>query len=131
MSSSIQKANKGKTILVCDDDDSILEVTSIFLESEGYEVVQLKDCDRFFECLARAKPDLILLDIWMPQITGDALARMIKSDEKIRHIPVLLFSANGDVEKVAKEAGADGYLKKPFDLTELGRVIDKQINHKK
>lgn len=127
MSSNAQAANTGKTILVCDDDISILEVTSIFLESVGFNVVQLKDCDRFFDCLSHANPDLILLDIWMPFITGDALTRLIKASEKTRHIPVLLFSANGDVQKVAEEVGAEGYIKKPFDLYELKAVIDRHL----
>jgi DNA-binding response OmpR family regulator len=117
-----------KTILVCDDDVDILDVTGIFLQSQAYNVVKLQSCHRFFDCLSKANPDLVLLDIWMPEITGDAIARLIKSNDQTKHLPVLLFSANTDVDKVAQEVGADGYLRKPFDLAELKANIDMHLN---
>lgn len=118
----------GETIVICDDDDGILEVTKLYLELEGFKVIALKNCAGFFDCLIKNKPDVVLMDIWMPGKWGDQVARELKSDPVLHNIPVLLFSANPDIEKVTKAAGADGYIRKPFDLEQVKKTIDKVIH---
>lgn len=116
-----------KRILICDDDLDILEVTSIVLVSAGYDVKTLAASDRFFECLSSFVPDLVLLDIWMPEVSGDVIAKLMKADKKLSHIPVLLFSANTNIEETARATGADGFVKKPFSLDGLKAVIEEHL----
>lgn len=118
---------KAKTVVICDDDDGILEVTKLFLELEGYKVVTLKNCAGFFDCLVNTKPDVVLMDIWMPNKWGDQVTKELKADPVMRTIPVLLFSANPDIEKVVEISGADGFIRKPFDLEQVKSSIQKVL----
>ena len=118
---------KSKTVVICDDDEGILEVTKLFLELEGYNVITLKNCAGFFDCLIDTRPDVILMDIWMPNKWGDQVTKELKSDPVMRDIPVLLFSANPDIEKVVEVSGADGFIKKPFDLEQVKSSIQRVL----
>lgn len=69
------------------------------------------------------KPDVILMDNWIPQTGGIAATQTIKKEEDLKNIPVIYFSANNDIEVLAREAGADTYIAKPFDLDDLEALI--------
>jgi two-component system cell cycle response regulator DivK len=116
--------------MICDDDHDILEVTAIILEQKGYRVVTYTDCNDIFDKIDEAKPDLILMDLWIPDMGGANVTMLLKSSDKTRNIPVVIFSANNDIAKVAEEVGADGFLKKPFDIKTLEQVIDSNIASK-
>lgn len=116
-----------KKVLIADDDQSILDATRLLLEYEGYEVTTVCDGDELKD-LGDDLPDLILLDIWLSGSNGGELAKYLKSQEKTKNIPIILFSANRDIEKIAKESGADDFLIKPFELTQLLQKINKHIN---
>ena len=115
-----------KKILIADDDQSILEVLALFLEEEGYEVETTNDgfTLRTFE---HGLPDLLLLDIWMSGCNGRDICRSLKSQQDTCALPILLFSANRDTEKIAREAGADAFLTKPFGLTTLLSTIERYL----
>jgi two-component system, OmpR family, alkaline phosphatase synthesis response regulator PhoP len=115
-----------KCILICDDDVDILEVTKIILQQE-YQVETMTHCNEIFQNYEKYSPDLILMDLWIPDMGGEAVTRLLKSSEKTKEIPVVIFSANNDIENVAKDAGADGYLKKPFDINTLHDTIKKHL----
>lgn len=72
-------------------------------------------------------PDLIFMDNWLPDISGIEATRMIKSNENLKNIPILYFSANSNIDALAKEAGADDYLAKPFDIDQFEEVVKKYI----
>lgn len=118
----------GETVLICDDDEGILEVTRLFLELEGYNVVTSKDSEGFFQALPKANPDVVLMDIWLPNTNGDVVTELLKNDPVFNKIPVVLFSANRDVANVAQRVGAEGYIKKPFDLDEVKNTIERVIH---
>ena len=112
-----------KRILLCEDDTSIVDVTNTILDELGYTV---EVCTHSEEVLKRVKitrPDLILLDLWMPHLDGAEITRRLKADPKTKTIPVVILSANKDTEAVAKEIGADSFLCKPFDID----VFEKKI----
>ncbi len=115
-----------KCILICDDDIDILEVTKIILQQD-YHVETMAHCNEIFRNFEKYAPDLILMDLWIPDMGGEAVTRLLKSSEKTKNIPVIIFSANNDIENVAKDAGADGYLKKPFDIVTLNETIKKHL----
>ncbi|RZJ78780.1 MAG: response regulator transcription factor [Flavobacterium sp.] len=118
---------KNKKILVCDDDQGILEMLELILEDEGYQVVIEPKSVNALKTIDQIAPDLILLDIWMPVISGDQILRSLKSDMEKAKIPVLMYSASTDGKVIAKAAGADGYLEKPFDIEILLANIDDLI----
>lgn len=115
-----------KAILVADDDPAILDSLSIMLEDAGYEVITTVDGQTVKEVKDKL-PDLILLDIWMSGMDGRDICRSLKNNSKTKSIPIIMFSANKDTEKIAKEAGADGFIAKPFDMTEMLELVEKHL----
>jgi len=114
-------------VIIFDDDRDILLVTSVILQRKGYEVECREDCSNLHEVLTSFQPQVILMDNWMPDMSGVEAIRNIKSNEAFKHIPVIFFSANSNVEELAREAGADSLLKKPFDIMELQQMIAKLV----
>lgn len=116
-----------KTVLICDDDEGIIDVATIVLQDKGYKVISLLNGEKILEKIKEVKPDIILLDLWMPALPGDLLTKQLKSIESTKNIPIIIVSAGRDTKKVAAEAGADGFLNKPFDITELEQIVEKYI----
>lgn len=118
-----------KKILIADDDRSILDAITMILEIEGYEV-QTTQNGANVETLCKHSPDLLLLDIWMSGYNGKDICKALKSKKKTKDIPVIMISANKDTAKIAKEAGADGFLAKPFDIKDLLSTVAFHISKK-
>jgi CheY-like chemotaxis protein len=116
-----------KCILVFDDEQEILEVCRIILERQNYLVETRLVCQDIIEDISEAKPDIILMDLWIPNMGGEKAVELIKSDALTRHIPVILFSANAEIEKISERTNADGFLKKPFEIPSLLAIINKNI----
>ena len=110
-------------ILIFDDDTDILELCSIILGSKGFETIAKPDSKSVIEEIIEAAPDVILMDNWIPGIGGVKATQLIKGHPDTGTIPVIFFSANNNIEDLAKEAQADYYLKKPFDITELSSIV--------
>ena len=113
----------GNKIIIYDDDRDILMVTSAILERKGYEVLCREDCRNLDADLETFQPHVILMDNWMPDMNGVQAIQRIKANDLFKHIPVIFFSANSNVEALATEAGADSLLKKPFDMATLQKLI--------
>ncbi len=107
-----------KSILIADDNPGILEVVSIILESEGYEVKSTADPQHVLQ-VKENPPGLILLDIWMGGTDGRHICKQLKADQATHHIPIILMSANSDISAIAEESGADGFIAKPFEIDDL------------
>ncbi len=109
-------------ILLVDDEPEIVYLTRTMLEKAGYEVMVANDSAECFERLKEEKPDLILMDIMLPDDDGWAACRKIKENEKTQHIPVAMFtvrSSEDSVEKSFKYSHADAHINKPFQMKEL------------
>ncbi|MBI4249286.1 MAG: response regulator [Elusimicrobia bacterium] len=120
---------KKKKILVVEDNLDIAENLEARLTVQGYEVHMAPDGKEGVEKTRTELPDLVILDVMMPKIDGYQACRIIKQDEKTRHIPVLMLTSlqlMGDAEK-AFEAGADDFLSKPFTNDQLLRKIRKHV----
>jgi len=115
-----------KKILIADDDPAILEVLTLFLEDVGYEVETTHDGLKL-QAFEPGSADLLLLDIWMSGWNGRDICQFLKSQEQTCHLPIVLFSANKETERIAREAGADDFLVKPFDLDELLKKIERHL----
>jgi len=118
---------RDKKILVCDDDRGILEMLELLLDDDGYVVVTEPNSINALTTIERETPDLILLDIWMPVISGDQILRTLKADQAKSLIPVLMYSASTDGRSIAESSGADGFISKPFDLENLLTEIEELL----
>ena len=119
-------ANRGK-VLVVDDEDSIVELFKEYLTDQGLDVVTAASGAEALDCLARAKPDLVFLDMRMPGMDGIETLKRIRAINA--RVPVLMVSANDDLA-AAKEAitlGALDYTLKPIDFAYLNRALDKML----
>ncbi len=113
-------------ILVVEDNKDILEVLDIILTDEGYEVISCSD-GTSIDNLKNINPRLILMDELLPGIKGSELCLRVKSDEELKHIPVILISASQSIESIAGKCGADAYVAKPFDIELLSSLVKSLI----
>jgi DNA-binding response OmpR family regulator len=112
-----------KKILVVDDDNAIVEAIRIALEMEGYIVDTTTKGEEAFPKAEQTLPDLILLDVLLNGIDGRDVARKLKDNERTRTVPIIMFSAHLAIKDYVKEAGAEDFIAKPFDIDELlGKV---------
>lgn len=107
--------------MIVDDESDVTELLEYKLEQEGYRVATLNDP---LACIAKVRefePELVLLDIMMPELSGIQLCRIIRADPITKEIPIIFLSARGEVEDRIKglEAGAEDYISKPFNTNEL------------
>ena len=122
--------NPDKKIIIFDDDEDILSICSFILEGLGWKVFVYSDCNKIVEKVSAILPDVILMDNWIPDDGGIIATQTLKKTEGLKHIPVIYFSANSDIELLANHAGAETYLAKPFDLEDLELIINKVIANK-
>ena len=106
------------TILIADDEDSIVQLAKLYLSKEGYRILTARDGQEALEAARRHKPDLLVLDLMMPRVDGWEVARRLR---KYSAIPIIMLTArDDDVDKiVGLELGADDYVTKPFNPREL------------
>ena len=123
--------NKGTILYVEDNPDNRLLVKRILL-AEDYSLLEAIDGKDALTVLQTAHPDLILMDINMPDMDGYTLTAKIKSLPGFERVPILALTANvmrGDKEKTL-EAGCDGYIQKPLDIDQLTREIEKFLSRR-
>jgi len=119
--------NQAKKVFVFDDNVDILELCTIILEDAGYEIKTSSTSNDIIDQVSAYMPDIIFMDNWLPDVGGIDATRELKAHETLSKIPVIYFSANNDVKSLADQAGADGYLSKPFDIAELEEIIKKYL----
>ena len=119
----------GKTILIVDDEFGVLEVLEFILSDAGFTVVSALNGQEALARLEKTRPDLAIVDFMMPILDGNAVIKAIRSDKRLRDIPIILASALP--EKTIRER-CDGYntfLRKPYKTEELIEEISKLIDH--
>jgi two-component system cell cycle response regulator DivK len=117
------------TILHVEDNPSNRMIIRDLMQSRGYRVVEVMDGEEALAAAARDRPDIILMDIQLPRISGLEAARRIKAREELRHIPIVAltsFALSGD-DKKAFAAGCDGYLAKPYKPRELLKMVQELL----
>src|SRR6266496_6390569 len=115
------RPKSGPLVLLVDDDDSVRELVRVNLEFEGYAVREAGSAAEGLEAIEEAKPDLVLLDVMMPQVDGWEMLREIQERYGVGAIPVVMFSGKVDehLRLQAASSGAQGFVGKPFDLQQL------------
>jgi DNA-binding response OmpR family regulator len=115
-----------KKILIVDDEPDLLKVTLLRLKKTGFEAFGGADGRDALDLVRQIIPDLIILDVYLPGIDGNDIAKILKRDNKLKHIPIILISATTRTLNVkARECGADGYIVKPFEPEELIGMVKK------
>ena len=114
-----------KTILAVDDDKDILGLVQRTLAGQGFTVTTAEDGHEALEAIARAKPDLVVLDIEMPELDGLEVVAKLRENQATMNLPVILLTAHDTHHDVYKgwRAGADVYLTKPFNPKELIQCV--------
>ncbi len=115
-----------KKILIVEDDAAIGEVLYLMLEGAGYEV-HVESDGRSVLPMQKPFPDVLLLDIRLSGISGQQLCRQIKQQETTHSIPIILLSAHKDIQRIAREAGADDFLVKPFEMEAVLILVARYV----
>ena len=114
-----------QTILVVDDEDDIIDLLQYNLEQEGYRTISAKNGNDGIEIARQEKPDLIILDVMMPGMTGIEVCRKLRQDAYLRHTPILMLTARTEEETQVEslDVGADIYFSKPISIPVLSSQI--------
>ena len=116
-----------KKILIYDDDQEILLLCKAILSKYDFVVETLSMCENILTDIQKFNPDLILMDLWIPQIGGEKAIEIIKQNETTKQLPVLIFSANADIKEISEKVNADGYIEKPFSISSFIETIKKHL----
>ena len=108
-----------KTVLVIEDDPGIQETLEMALDMEGYEPIIARDGIEALSQLDHTKPVLILLDLMMPRMNGYEFIEALRQRDMFPGIPIIIVTADGRARYKAEQAGAEGYIIKPFELSTL------------
>lgn len=116
-----------RKILTCDDEKNIVRLIQVNLERQGYEVVTAYNGRECLEVVEREHPDLIVLDLMMPEMTGFEVLDALKKNPATEHIPVIMLTARTQDQDVLRgwQAGVECYLTKPFNPIELITFIKR------
>lgn len=119
-----------KKIMVVEDEESLLKLESILLTSRGYQVCSMQNGREALDSLQKESPDLVLLDVMLPEIDGFEVCRQIKENPLTCHIPVILLTAKKGREDMARgeEVKADWYITKPFKSAMVIETIQRFLN---
>ena len=119
-----------KTILIVEDNELNMKLFNDLLQAHGYLTMQTKDGREVMGLVRERRPDLILMDIQLPEVSGLDITRMLKDDPALRDIPVIAvtaFAMKGDEEKI-REGGCEGYIAKPISVASFLQTINKFLN---
>lgn len=116
-------AGRKPMVLVVDDSVTICELLQLHLETAGYDVLLAADGDAALHLVREAKPDLAIVDINMPDVSGDEFVTALRSDQATARIPVIFLSSREDLAEHAKILGAVAYLPKPVLAERLLEVV--------
>jgi len=127
-SSSSHGAEKAptKTVLIVEDNELNMKLFNDLLEAHGYRVLQTREGLSALDIAREHKPDLILMDIQLPEVSGIEVTKWLKEDDALRNIPVIAvtaFAMKGDEEKI-REGGCEAYISKPISVASFLQTID-------
>ncbi len=116
-----------KTVLVVEDNELNMKLFHDLLEAHGYNILQTKDGMDALRIAREHKPDLILMDIQLPEVSGLEVTKWLKEDEDLKSIPVIAvtaFAMKGDEEKI-RDGGCEAYIAKPISVTNFLETVRK------
>jgi two-component system cell cycle response regulator DivK len=121
-----------KTVLIVEDNELNMKLFNDLLEAHGYVTVQTRNGMEAIELARLHRPDLILMDIQLPEVSGLQVTQWIKSDEELKHIPVIAitaFAMKGDEEKI-RQGGCEAYLSKPISVVKFLETVKSYLGER-
>jgi two-component system cell cycle response regulator DivK len=125
--------SKRKTVLIVEDNDLNMKLFRDLLEAHGYATLHTRDGMQVLDIARQNRPDLILMDIQLPEISGIEITKWLKNDSQLKSIPVIAitaFAMKGDEEKI-RAGGCDDYLSKPIAVQSFIATIKRHLNDQK
>jgi two-component system cell cycle response regulator DivK len=119
----------GQKILIVEDNELNMKLFNDLLEAHGYQTVTTRDGTKAVDMAVEEKPDLILMDIQLPEVSGLDITRQIKEKEDLKDIPIIAvtaFAMKGDEDKI-KECGCNGYISKPISIATFIETIQNHL----
>jgi DNA-binding response OmpR family regulator len=116
-----------QTLMIVDDDPQLMRVLAMFFDLEGYHVIQARNGREALDMLQEYQPDILLLDLMMPEVGGEEVVRQIRASRKVRHLPVIIFTAAETREEELRAAGASYFIAKPFSLDGLRDTVQEAL----
>ena len=123
-------AKPAKRVLIVEDNDLNMKLFHDLLEAHGYDTIQTKDGMEALRLARQHKPDLILMDIQLPEVSGLEVTKWIKEDDDLRAIPIIAvtaFAMKGDEEKI-REGGCEDYIAKPISVTKFLETVHRFLS---
>lgn len=116
-------------VLVVDDDEVIVRLLELNFELEGHEVASVLDGRQAIERIAEVAPDVVLLDVMMPELDGYRVCAQLREDPAFARLPIVFLSARAQEADIARgtEVGGDAYVTKPFDPLELVQLVERLV----
>lgn len=121
-----------KTVLIVEDNELNMKLFNDLLEAHGYQTVQTRSGVEAVELARKHMPDLILMDIQLPEVSGLEVTRWLKDDDALKHIPVIAitaFAMKGDEEKI-RQGGCEAYLSKPISVVKFLETVRNYLTDK-
>lgn len=118
-----------KKIFIVEDNELNMKLFNDLLEAHGYETVTTRDGTKAMDMAKASNPDLILMDIQLPEVSGLDITRMMKADDDLKHIPIIAvtaFAMKGDEDKI-RECGCNGYISKPISIGTFIETIQHNL----
>ena len=118
-----------KTVLIVEDNELNMKLFHDLLDSQGYQILQTREGLQALALARQHHPDLILMDIQLPEISGLEVTKWLKEDDDLRHIPVVAvtaFAMKGDEERI-REGGCEAYISKPISVTHFLETIRRLL----
>lgn len=126
----VQNGVGAKTILVVEDNELNMKLFHDLLEAHGYNILQTKDGMEALKLARKHRPDLILMDIQLPEVSGLEVTKWIKEDDDLRAIPIIAvtaFAMKGDEEKI-REGGCEAYIAKPISVASFLQTVERFLS---
>ena len=123
----MEPLGKIKYVLIADDDPAILDAMKMLLEFDGYTVETTQDGSEVAALVKLYLPRLLILDTLMSGVDGRDICRKLRADPATASLAIIMISATSDVKNSARDAGADDFITKPFELSELLSKVKKYI----
>ena len=123
-------AKETKTVLVVEDNELNMKLFHDLLEANGYGILQTRDGMEALRMAREYRPDLILMDIQLPEVSGLEVTKWIKEDDALKEIPVVAvtaFAMKGDEQKI-REGGCEAYIAKPISVTDFLETVRRFVN---
>ena len=118
-----------KKILIVEDNELNMKLFDDLLGAHGYETVKTRDGTKVLDIARAQKPDLILMDIQLPEVSGLEVTQMLKKEADLKSIPVIAvtaFAMKGDEDKI-RQGGCEDYISKPISITDFMKVVQKYV----